>query len=494
MRETHMEEQGLLADIREHPDDVSLRRIYADWLEDHGDAARAEFIRVQVELATTDEWDDARPELQRRERELLTAHRGAWLQGLPSGAVTFEGGLAQRWTLHAECFHTHAQAILTHSPLVALELAGLESDRLASAIAENPVLDQVQELRLSHSGLSGWNAIKLLRQRSLKGLRHLCLTQLRFSGVPLQELLRHPAALRLQRLDLVGCGLQGTDFEHLAQAATLGRLRFLDLSENALGGLEMAFLSSAQHWGELEHLGLRGGQMTSDGLRSLAQAPFLSCLHSLDLSRNPLGGHLGSFFAKPKRLPTQRLNLSRTRLNFDDLQHLVRSAFWPQMSVLNLSENELHLRDIQALVQADPSPPLRVVGLAAVQLDTPKARALAPWLSWQQVRELDLSGNLLDAHSLRALLFSAPLAALRSLDLSANPLGDLGARVLARWPGLPQLRRLVLASCQVSDEGAQALLAALPPDCPVQMELFDNPLSADLLALFRARELLAFDE
>jgi len=485
-----MEDQGLLADIREHPEDLSLRRIYADWLDDHGDSARAEFIRVQVELASRDEWDETLPALQRRERELLATHQAMWLQGLPSEGVTFEGGLAQRWMLHAECFHTHAQAILSHSPLVALELFGLESDRLVSAVSENPVLDQVQELRLSHSGLSGWNAIKLLKQRTLNRLRHLCLAQLRFTGVPLQELLRHPAALRLQGLELGNCGLQGTDFEHLAQAPTLGRLRFLDLSENALGALEMAFLSSARYWSELQHLGLRAGQMTSDALRSLAQAPFLSCLHSLDLSRNPLGGHLGSFFAKPKRLPTQRLNLSRTQLNFDDLGHLVRSAFWPQLSSLNLSENELHLRDIQALVQADPSPPLQALGLAAVHLDTPMARALAPWLSWQQVRELDLSGNLLDAHSLRALLFSAPLAALRSLDLSANPLGDLGARVLARWPGLPQLRRLVLASCQVSDEGAQALLAALPPDCPVQMELFDNPLSADLLALFRARELL----
>lgn len=41
----------LLAAIRKAPDDDAPRLIYADWLQDHGDEARAEFIRVQCELA-----------------------------------------------------------------------------------------------------------------------------------------------------------------------------------------------------------------------------------------------------------------------------------------------------------------------------------------------------------------------------------------------------------------------------------------------------------
>src|SRR5262245_41658733 len=41
---------ALLAAIRAAPDDDAPRLIFADWLEEHGDADRAEFIRVQVEL------------------------------------------------------------------------------------------------------------------------------------------------------------------------------------------------------------------------------------------------------------------------------------------------------------------------------------------------------------------------------------------------------------------------------------------------------------
>lgn len=43
--------QGLLAAILEHPEADDLRLIYADWLDDHEQEKRAEFIRMQVELA-----------------------------------------------------------------------------------------------------------------------------------------------------------------------------------------------------------------------------------------------------------------------------------------------------------------------------------------------------------------------------------------------------------------------------------------------------------
>src|SRR4051812_46175401 len=48
---------GFLDDITAHPDDDNPRLIYSDWLEDQGDVARAEFIRVQIERTRLPEWD-----------------------------------------------------------------------------------------------------------------------------------------------------------------------------------------------------------------------------------------------------------------------------------------------------------------------------------------------------------------------------------------------------------------------------------------------------
>lgn len=45
---------AFLAAIREAPDDDAPRLIYADWLDENGEAERAEFVRVQCELARLD--------------------------------------------------------------------------------------------------------------------------------------------------------------------------------------------------------------------------------------------------------------------------------------------------------------------------------------------------------------------------------------------------------------------------------------------------------
>ena len=98
---------ALLRAILGNPDDDTVRLVYADWLEENGDAARAEFIRVQCELAKLadrairanarvtcnvadyaspvwvlpDDTDSGR-RLRARERELFAAHRYAWFDGL----------------------------------------------------------------------------------------------------------------------------------------------------------------------------------------------------------------------------------------------------------------------------------------------------------------------------------------------------------------------------------------------------------------------------
>lgn len=46
------EERALCTAIAAHPDEDTPRLVYADWLQEHDQPERAEFIRVQVELAT----------------------------------------------------------------------------------------------------------------------------------------------------------------------------------------------------------------------------------------------------------------------------------------------------------------------------------------------------------------------------------------------------------------------------------------------------------
>ena len=76
-------------------DDGAARLVLADWLEEHGDKPRADFVRVQCELAASGLTEERSRTLRVRERELLDAHRHEWLRafGLPLEGVCFRGGL-----------------------------------------------------------------------------------------------------------------------------------------------------------------------------------------------------------------------------------------------------------------------------------------------------------------------------------------------------------------------------------------------------------------
>jgi uncharacterized protein (TIGR02996 family) len=77
---------AFLQTIRETPADDTPRLIYADWLEDHGEPDRAEFIRTQVRSNTLDDYSPEREELEARAKVLLAAHRTAWVRELPPWA------------------------------------------------------------------------------------------------------------------------------------------------------------------------------------------------------------------------------------------------------------------------------------------------------------------------------------------------------------------------------------------------------------------------
>jgi uncharacterized protein (TIGR02996 family) len=94
-------ERHMLADIRARPDDADTRGVYADWLEQHGQHARAEFLRAQLAVgATTTADDPAFANAAARLAELAPTVGDGWrvrvamafVEGCPSAPV----GLGKR--------------------------------------------------------------------------------------------------------------------------------------------------------------------------------------------------------------------------------------------------------------------------------------------------------------------------------------------------------------------------------------------------------------
>lgn len=77
------DELALLRTIREYPDADLPRLVYADWLEERGDADRAEFIRLQIERHARAAGDPAARSIGPREYQLLLEHELEWKAELP---------------------------------------------------------------------------------------------------------------------------------------------------------------------------------------------------------------------------------------------------------------------------------------------------------------------------------------------------------------------------------------------------------------------------
>src|SRR5947209_1378755 len=106
------------------PDADGPRLLYADWLDERGDAARAEFIRVQCALAALPADDARRPALQARGDVLLEQNRFAWGAPLRGLAVQwdFGRGFPVSARLEAKVFFARAEELFASVPVRHVDL------------------------------------------------------------------------------------------------------------------------------------------------------------------------------------------------------------------------------------------------------------------------------------------------------------------------------------------------------------------------------------
>jgi uncharacterized protein (TIGR02996 family) len=196
-------EASFLQAILEEPEEDGVRLVYADWLEERGDTDRAEFIRVQCELARIGAADPRRRELAFRERVLLKKHERAWLGPL-RGALKrwqFRRGFlgeahldARKFLDHQDAlfrfgpvYHVHFQGASAHLPalvgsvyfpqLAAVDLSyNFLNDAAVEALAGGPYLHRLLILRLAHNFLRDRGAQAVAASPHLPNLALLDLT------------------------------------------------------------------------------------------------------------------------------------------------------------------------------------------------------------------------------------------------------------------------------------------------------------------------------
>jgi uncharacterized protein (TIGR02996 family) len=223
---------ALLAAIAADPADDTVRLAYADYLEENGDELRAEFVRLQVELASRNPGDPANRPLVVRNLQLLRDHVPRWRAELPH-LIGIEWGDFNRGLIEEVEADTE-WGITQH----------------AEVIFAQPAVHVVRLAHLFHGG-------SLARVSRLERVRKIRIIGARAADAALRHLLASPHLHHLIVLDLDGNRAGDRTAEEIADGR-FPNLEELWLGANRIGNSGARVLATSKHLAKLRLLDLRG--------------------------------------------------------------------------------------------------------------------------------------------------------------------------------------------------------------------------------------------
>lgn len=242
------DEETFLKDISAEPENDFLRLAFADWLEERdrpGDTERAEFIRVQCELAKMTSGDPRRQEFEKKEAALLKAHENEWARPLRDlvSAVEFRRGFPYHVEIKAASFLEHAENLFSRAPIQSARIINLDPEDVA-ALANSEHLRNLTSLNLSGNYIYGEGAAALANSECLRNLTSL---------------------------DLSDNYIYDEGAAALANSEHLRNLTSLNLGDNSIGPEGAAALAGSVHLRNLASLDLSGNVIPQAILESVAQ-------------------------------------------------------------------------------------------------------------------------------------------------------------------------------------------------------------------------------
>ena len=244
------EQQAFWTAIRETPEDDAPRLVYADWLEEHGEGDRAEFIRVQCALAKLGpdrrKGRRERAWLEPREKALLASHGDHWRA--PLRAVLQGSNPWDREDGWLDCLEFRRGFISGHhfglEAARRLAVAGDTVEPVAECGAHYCHESVVEIARWQGSGcvvgLSiAWGADRdiaaIIRTKHLRNLRHLGVWHGKVTDAGVANLAAWPFAATLRSADFKDNPITDAGAFALADSPHLEQLRRLDLHRTCIG-------------------------------------------------------------------------------------------------------------------------------------------------------------------------------------------------------------------------------------------------------------------
>ncbi len=424
--------RALLAECRANPAEDLPRLVLADWLDERGESDRAQFIRLQLELAGM-EWNSPRcPELKKATRALEESHP-EWIRAfeqmanecripLPEGQrgpkSYFTSPPKAHWKRGLLTLDTFGDALsmpvfrawLKSEEFDWVESISVQSNRPEAFVREDFPEEMFSRIDLSLYCDTATTDLTTLTERfrllalssNFTGVRGLGL-QSGHNLIALEELTRADLTkLRYLRIPVPVDEIQSA--ASLIVAAPFENLAGLNIGY--LDETALKILIRSTNLPRLVELPLSGCQIGDSGIQALAESRLANQLAKLEFANTTMtDAGLIAIVNSPlmERLKRPRLNLNMNRIVDAGLIALAQSEQLLNFTELSLRENHIGDKGIRALAESPYARELKHIDLWQNRIGDAGALALAASPYLDQIVDLSVKENQLTEYGVRVL-------------------------------------------------------------------------------------------
>ena len=269
-----MREEEWLDGCADEPHDYFRRYAFADWLDDRGDADRAEFIRCNIECYV--DWKKDNVARYKQADSILAANREKWLGPLvelaPARCWKFRLGLPDKLDLSGDAdrplygpFSGYARGAIEGQGII-------RAHEQTVAAVRNPLFARVTRFAMRSNFMHNGAVAALADSAYVHRLVALNLAGNRISRMGAYNLARSPHLAKLETLCLADNRIGNGGMRQIAASKFLTQLRWLDVSSNGMNDRGAKLIAEASNLRQLVCLYCNNDEFTLDGTALIAAA------------------------------------------------------------------------------------------------------------------------------------------------------------------------------------------------------------------------------